>query len=285
MKILITGAGGFIGSHLINFLYTKNLNVVGVIRKNYPKYINKKIKILELDLSKVNKSIGEYECVIHCAVEEPNKKNLSKIMDINLRSINNILNHCKNVKHIIYLSSMAVYGSNINKFIYEKTKINHQSIYGKIKYKIEEICLDHAKKNGISLSVLRLPGVVGYGSKDNFISKTLHRIKLNQKIIATDPNSKFNNIITSETLNHFIYKLIKKNSSIKYYTLGSKYPLKIKNVINYLYKLLEKKPNISFINSSKVPFIIKYSNAKKMGYKPITVKKSLISYVKSNSNN
>ena len=57
MKALITGAGGFIGSHLAEFLLDKNLEIYGTIHENRTnvEHLKNKINLIEIDIT--NKKI------------------------------------------------------------------------------------------------------------------------------------------------------------------------------------------------------------------------------------
>ena len=50
-KILLTGASGFIGSHLLRTLAKKNSFIYAVHHKNKEKLINDRIKLINCDLT------------------------------------------------------------------------------------------------------------------------------------------------------------------------------------------------------------------------------------------
>ena len=54
--------------------------------------------------------------------------------------------------------------------------------------------------------------------------------------------------------------------------------MKIINVINFLFKKFNKKKKIKWVKSKSKPFLIDFTNAKKTGYQPSTVKIALEKY-------
>jgi UDP-glucuronate 4-epimerase len=134
MKILVTGAAGFIGFHLTKRLLDKGYHVLGIDNLNSYYDVSLKmdrLKLLEgnlhfefqpLDLaeaSKINQLFTEHEIpiVINLAAQAGVRYSLSNphaYIDSNLLGFMNILEACRHysVKHLIYASSSSVYGAN-----------------------------------------------------------------------------------------------------------------------------------------------------------------------------
>ncbi len=72
-----------------------------------------------------------------------------------------------------------------------------------------------------------------------------------------------------------------KKSCSRVVNIASNYKMKIINVINFLYKKLDKKKKINWVKSKKKPFLIDFLNAKKLGFKASSVKNSLEKYINS----
>ena len=123
MKILVTGAAGFMGSHLSDFLLKSGHIVYGIdnffrgSKKNLPK--NKNFIFYEFDLLKSNglKKIidnNNIEIVIHYAAVNGTKYFYDipyKVCNDNILMTQNLLsNLTSSVRKIIYASSSEVYG-------------------------------------------------------------------------------------------------------------------------------------------------------------------------------
>ena len=134
MKILITGASGFIGMHLSKRLLLLGNEVIGLdnlndyydilLKKNRINQIkdNKHFKFVEVNLND-KKSLHEIFCkyepeiVINLAAQAGVRYSIENpyaYLDSNLTGFLNILEACRSypVKHLLYASSSSVYGGN-----------------------------------------------------------------------------------------------------------------------------------------------------------------------------
>lgn len=134
MKILVTGAAGFIGFHLSLRLLSEGQNVIGIDNMN--DYYDVGLKNSRLDLLRQNNNftfikadladrdtIAEIfktqipDYVVNLAAQAGVRysiENPASYIDSNLVGFGNILEGCRhnNVKHLVYASSSSVYGLN-----------------------------------------------------------------------------------------------------------------------------------------------------------------------------
>lgn len=137
MKVLVTGAAGFIGSHVSLKLLARGDNVVGI--DNLNDYYDPKLKEARLNWirnSKVKGSFSfikldiydqqaikeifakeKFDTVINLAAQAGVRysiENPHAYADSNLKGFLNILEACRNnkIKHLVYASSSSVYGAN-----------------------------------------------------------------------------------------------------------------------------------------------------------------------------
>ena len=171
-NILVTGAAGYIGSHVVEQL-VKNKDKVILIDNlvtGYKKLINKKAKFIKADIknkSKISKIIKDYNItsIIHLAAylnvseAETNKK---KYYQNNIIGTKKLLEACKssNVKNIIFSSSCSIYG-NVKGSVGENKRPNPQGYYAYTKYKGEELIKRYSKKYNYKYAILRYFNVAG----------------------------------------------------------------------------------------------------------------------------
>lgn len=136
MKVMITGAAGFIGSTLAKKLLEKNYEVTGVdnlndyydvnLKKDRLKLIEKnenfRFELLDISNREQMKELFEknsFDYVVNLAAQAGVRysiENPQSYVDTNLVGFGNILEGCRHskVKHLVYASSSSVYGLNEN---------------------------------------------------------------------------------------------------------------------------------------------------------------------------
>lgn len=287
MKILITGSGTLIGNNIADYFLKKKKFVYASYKDHKPKNLKKykKCILVKVNLEQNIKFNNFFDILIHCASKIPNDKINKKNYHANIKMTNNLIKLCKknNCKKIIYLSTMSVYGKITDKIVYENLKPNKIDLYGLSKRISENKIISFAKKNSSVATIFRLPGVVGKNSKYNFLSNTLNKIKNNQCVTASNINNKFNNVVHIKNLVEIIYRSISKEKFSNIYNLASTRPIKIKTIINFLYKKTGKQNNFTINNNKDNSFIISEKKIRENGYKLYSTKKSIIEFIKINA--
>lgn len=147
MKVLITGAAGFIGFHLSQRLLARGDEVVGIDSLN--EYYDVNLKLARLaqleknpDFSFVKLDVADREGmanlfrdqqftrVVHLAAQAGVRysiENPQAYIDANLVGFGNILEGCRhnNVEHLAYASSSSVYGANEAQPFSEHHNVDH----------------------------------------------------------------------------------------------------------------------------------------------------------------
>jgi len=282
MNILVTGASGFIGSRVANFLSNKKFRIFCNYNNKLIKI--KKVKKIRLSITKNFNIKSSIDVIIHCASKTPVNSNNNKItFNQNVNMMKSLINFSKkkNVKCFIFLSSMSAYGIIKKKILFESYKPYKPNSYGKSKIECEQLLIDYSKITKTPYLIIRLPGVVGLGSHSNFITEITKKIFKNEKIIVSNRNDFFNNIVFIDDLSKYILKII-KTKKIRYnlINLASKNKLKISNLINFIYEKLKiKNKKIIWIKNKKRSFTINLNKASQNGYSSSSVKKSLENYI------
>ena len=202
MNIVVSGVSGFIGAEIYNNLPSCH-NVYGLYRNKCPKLCKLKNKTLIKTNFKDFKNLpNRCDYIIHAASATPNNTD-KHIYKTNISIMKNLLKYSSQskVKFFLFLSSMAVYGQNEDRVISEKSKIINPDEYGQSKFESEILLENYSSRHkyfkGLSI---RLPGVVGKNSRDNFISKMLSRILNNDPIFVHQKKAKFNNIVNVDEI-------------------------------------------------------------------------------------
>ncbi|MBC2698496.1 MAG: NAD-dependent epimerase/dehydratase family protein [ANME-2 cluster archaeon] len=169
--VLITGATGFIGSHLAKKLVEKGEKIRCLVRTSSPKiavdYLNKlDVELVYgdlLDYESLRKAVDGVDTIFHLG--GGGRVGMSKAIcnKINVNGTGNILEACiesGKVKRFVHLSSCAVMGHVSGGAVDETYPYNPNNIeYSRAKTKSEKLVLSYSNK--IDIVVVRFPGVYG----------------------------------------------------------------------------------------------------------------------------
>lgn len=165
MKIILTGASGFLGRHLLEKLDDgkNNCSLLDNSDTNY-----------RTDLSTVIPDISAADMIIHAAGKVGwRAKSESDFFNTNVIGTINLLKAAEKVelpKRLIYISSVSVYGLNSGELITEETELKAQDPYGISKIHAEEIIQDWCYLNGVICTIFRLPLLIGVNPSGNLQS-------------------------------------------------------------------------------------------------------------------
>ncbi len=198
MKVLVTGALGFIGHHLCLYLSGKGYDVVGV--DNLSRGRRERIRLLEENNVKVlvadvrdhelmYRVLSQYEIdvIAHLAalisVEESFEKPLL-YEDVNARGTISLVMAANKagVSRIVYVSSAAVYGNPVRLPVSEDHPLNPLSPYGASKL-VGEFYAKTLFKGKRGVIVLRLFNVYGPGQNPEYagvITRFMERLSSGQ---------------------------------------------------------------------------------------------------------
>lgn len=208
-RIVISGANGFIGSQLSNYLYQKGEDVLALVRDGADiSLLNPLIKKQTFDykdMDALSAIIQGYTLFIHCAAQTKSKS-FDEICKSNVdltQKIVQVCNHTESISQFIFLSSQAAGGPGIaNQSVSESDVPRPISWYGKSKLLAEKNVQRNCEKNWV---IIRSASVYGPGDKD-----FLFYFQLIEKHIAIHPglSDKFISLIYVEDLIKLIDKCI-----------------------------------------------------------------------------
>ncbi|WP_413580658.1 UDP-glucose 4-epimerase GalE [Bdellovibrio sp. HCB288] len=175
MRILVTGAAGYIGSHATNALLDAGFEVVGFdnLSTGFRAAVPTKVKFIEGDIrntERLTKALVENKvaAVLHFAAKLKVPESISKPLDYydnNISGTISLIQACKNAKvdKIIFSSTAAVYGSGNGHtgLVTEDAIVCPINPYGSSKHVAEMILRDSETAHGIKSVILRYFNVAG----------------------------------------------------------------------------------------------------------------------------
>jgi nucleoside-diphosphate-sugar epimerase len=297
-KIFITGAEGFIGSHITEKLLKLGYRVNALVLYNFSgdignlKFIkrNKNLNIIFGDIGDVGtykKYLINSDIVINLAslisIPYSYRASLSYFQN-NIIGTSNLLLACKNlnIKKFIHFSSSEIYGTPKKLPITENTPINPQSPYAASKVSIDQIAKSFYFSYGLPVVIIR--PFNNYGPRQSrraVIPEIICQILGKNQIKLGDINTKRDFLYVSDTVNA-VLKIINKNSVIgEEFNIGSNNFYKIKDIVNVVSEIIDKKVSITLDKkrlrpkNSEIKYLLcDYGKAKRLlGWKPIVLNK------------
>jgi nucleoside-diphosphate-sugar epimerase len=290
---LVTGGTGFIGSNICKMLIKEGHKVLiydnnsrGSLSKI--SIIKKKIVFIKGDIrdkKKVFQSIKKVNAVIHLAYINGTKYFYTKpdlILDIAVKGIVNILDGCKkyNVKELYLASSSEVYQTPIkvptdeNEMLKIPDIYNSRYSYGGGKIISELMSLHYGKKFFKKLVIFRPHNVYGPNmGNEHVVPELINRFRTlkGKKFTIQGTGNEIRSFIYIDDFIEGIRLLIKKGKHLNIYNIGTSEKVMIKQLVNKLSKIFNKKIILNKINLQKGGTKIRVPNIskiKKLGFRP-----------------
>tara|TARA_Y100000768_G_scaffold375223_1_gene345814 strand:+ start:304 stop:1299 length:996 start_codon:yes stop_codon:yes gene_type:complete len=264
MKIFITGADGFIGSHLTEKLVSKGHNVKCLALYNsfnswgwldhIDNNIKNNIEVFTGDIRDeflIRKIISKkFDIIINLAalIGIPYSYRATKsYFDTNLYGLMNLLNSCRdfNVKKIIHTSTSEVYGTPVSIPIKETHELIGQSPYAASKIAADQLAISYKRSFNLPITILRPFNTFGPRQSARAIIPTIISQILKKKQIdlgSLHPTRDFTYV--DDTVEGFIKSIPGKKNIGEIINIGSGYEISIKNLVQKISKLLGKKIQI-----------------------------------------
>jgi len=255
MKVLVTGACGFIGSHLVETLVHKGHDVKAFTFynsrgsngwiDNLDKKLLKQIEVISGDIRDyhfLEKQSKNIDILFHLAalIAIPYSYQSPKIyIDTNIMGTYNILrcSQKNNVSKTIITSTSEVYGTAQKIPITEDHQLSAQSPYAATKIAADQLALSFYKSYNLPLTILRPFNTFGPRQSARAVIPTIISQLLNKnkilKIGNLSPTRDFTYI--EDTVDAFISAIKSKNLG-EIINVGSKFEISIKDILNIFKK-------------------------------------------------
>ena len=178
MKLLVTGAAGFIGMHSSKHLLERGHEVLGIDNLNayydpalkrarleqlkpYPKFAFEKLDISDQAAMAALFASRRFDAVLHLAAQAGVRYSIENPMayvSANLAGFLNIIEGCRksSIAHLCYASSSSVYGANTELPFREEHRVDRPvSLYAATKRANELMAASYAESFGLPCTGLR----------------------------------------------------------------------------------------------------------------------------------
>lgn len=186
MRVLLTGASGFVGQALYKELVNQGIHCIPVLRKTtettfVQRYNPEKVFSIEKMCAETNWDtvLGEVDAIIHAAarvhiMQDTSTDPLAAFRSVNVDATRSLAVKAakSGVKRFVYISSIKVNGESTpyNKPFTVNDIPNPQDPYAVSKYEAEVELIKIARETGMEVVIIRPPLVYGPHVKANFQS-------------------------------------------------------------------------------------------------------------------
>jgi len=257
MKVLLLGAGGFIGSALTEKIAADDTNsIIAYGRSVVPgQYKRGNITYIRDEFRNINEHLpfpGDCDVIIHSVSSLlPVSDNFNDEMRNVITPTISLLEHFKNSKkHFVFLSSGgAVYELNSREKLREDMPLKAYNFYGLSKIMLENIFLFYRERYGTRVTVLRPSNVFGYRSNNiglNGIISTL----INNCVSRTTTDiwgtgEAIRDYIHIDDFTDIVYKVAQKNLT-GIYNVSSNNAKSVNEIIDIINRYSPDKCNINY---------------------------------------
>lgn len=264
-KVLITGGGGFIGTHIAHNLAKKGfaLRLFDLNFKNFNMLCQKlgyninaeKVQGSILDTTSLIHAVRGCDYVIHAAamlgVKNTEVKKL-ECLNVNILGTINTLDACvkENVRKVVFTSSSEVYGEPEQTPIEENDPKSPVSLYGTSKLAGEEYIKAYHNRYGLEFSIIRFFNVYGPGQVAEFVMpRFIKRVMENQPPVVYGSGEQIRTFCFVEDAAEGVSKMLtEENSRNQTFNIGNDdESISIKNLAEKIIRLSGKNLKPQFI--------------------------------------
>jgi len=308
LKILVTGAAGFIGSHLSDKLLEEGHQVVGL--DNFDPFYNREIKeeniksalshdSFELvegdirnpeDLSKISED-HDFEVVVHLAAKagvRPSIEDPVGYSEVNLIGTQNVLEMMKlrEIKRLVFASSSSVYGNSTEVPYKETMNVNNPiSPYAATKIAGEVLCHNYWHLYGISVTCLRF--FTAYGPRQRpemAIAKFIRKAYETEAITVYGDGSASRDFTFVEDIIQGVVFAIENDLKYEIINLGESDTINLNDLLTLIEELTEQKIQREYLPMQPGDVKTTYADIEKakrlLNYKPATpVREGISKYI------
>lgn len=243
MKVLVTGATGFVGGEILKKLHSDGFEVSGISKNGANESEVKIVKADITDFENLSANLNEdFDAVIHSAGLAHQFGNIDKALfeNVNVTGTKNVAELAVRVKakQFILISSTAVYGFHKSE-IDESSECRPDTDYAESKLEAELVCREICEKNNIALTIFRLAPVLGEKGIGN-VPRLIVAIDKRRFLWVGDGKNKKSLIYVGDIADACGMILKSKTNGTEIFNLSAR-PIEMRELVSIISRSLDKK--------------------------------------------
>ena len=257
MKVLVTGAAGFVGRNIVNALRKADIDFIASDVTNSP--FGDDIEYVKLDITNRDNILKlfkdeDIDYVFHLAAHPLSASIKEPVRDamVNIIGSLNVMDASREfgVKKIVFSSASSIVGEVIRNPVDEDHPCKPKTPYGVAKFCVEHYLRVYQELYGLDYVIFRFFNVYGpyqYPSSGALIPVVMERIIKGQEVFIYGDGSTARDFIYVEDIADFYIETIKrKDIKNDIFNMGTGKLTTVKEVVELIAKVVGKEPKIVY---------------------------------------
>ena len=264
LKVAVTGATGFVGTHLVKDLLSLDAKVSILVRDRTHLSIDshENLKVIEGDMfdeRAIKELVEDKDVLVHLAayvhlptISKGQQESSYRVNFLGTKGIIDICCERENPLFIVFFSTVSVYG-NLNGIVDENHECNPDTKYGETKLAAEKYLLDKIKSADLEGCILRPSSIIGENAPGNLL-RMIKLIDFGIIPLFNGGNNRKSLIYVDNVIE--AAKLVFEKPQIsnqQIYNISDDDPLEMAEIVKLISASLEKNPLV--LNLPKAPVI------------------------------
>lgn len=285
-RVLLTGAGGFTGSHLSVELRKQGAEVLTLTARD-----GNRVDISDWQrVRELGSRMGRVDLVFHLAAQmfvPYSFENPRKTYEANVLGTLNMLELCRiyNVERIVFASSY-VYGSPQYLPVDEEHPLNPASPYARSKAMCESLCKAFHEDYGLKCTILRPFNIYGERQRDIFLIPSILEQIVDRRIELLDPEPRRDLLYITDAIEAYIKAGEYDGTAFEVFNIGSGLSYSVDEIVRSILEIWSQKVEVSYQHLRRkneiMDVVANVQKAqKKLGWTPkVELKEGLGKYIK-----
>jgi UDP-glucose 4-epimerase len=290
VRVLVTGAGGFVGSHLVDVLLGKGHQVVAIAGRRTTGRLSLDpdetpgLTVLLQDLGEEGPLPDGIEAVVHAAAVSPGPDVSTTASDFvrnNAEATRRLSSWARRagVRKFVYFSSVSAFGRVAGPVLEESSPRVEPDAYGVSKW-LGEVMLEEQADAMPSIS-LRLPSVIGPGAARNWLATMASAAREGREIAYFHGDADYNNTVHVEDVCRFVVDLLHRDlRGHDMVLLAAAGAMKVGDMVGAIAAGLGGRSPLRELPAPRPGFTISIARAReRYGYRPMTMHDTVARFV------